>query len=133
MSEENVELVRRFWELWREGEWGNLDLLAEDVIYRPIAEMPESGECRGREGFRRYMEGFFDRDWSKDLASNPVSFRGYGDRVIVRVELSGHGRSSGLDFSGRVFQVFTVRGGEIVQIEDFIQRSDALKAAGLRE
>jgi ketosteroid isomerase-like protein len=133
MSEENVEIVRRFWDLYREGRWSNLDLLSEDLIYRPTPEMPETGEYRGREGYRRYLEGFFNEDWSQDLTAKPTSFRDCGDRVIVRVEFSGHGRASGLDLTGRVFQVFTLRDGEIVRIEDFIQRSKALEAAGVAE
>lgn len=131
MSEANVETVRRFWDQWEDGKWGNLDLLAEDVIYRPTPEMPEAGEYRGRAGFRKYVERFFDREWSEDLTAEATSFRDFGDHVIVRVELSGRGRASGLDMTGRVFQVFTLREGEIVRIEDFMQRERALEAAEL--
>jgi ketosteroid isomerase-like protein len=35
-----------------------------------------------------------------------------------------------LDFAARVFQVFTFGDGQIVRIEDFLDRDDALRAAG---
>jgi ketosteroid isomerase-like protein len=130
VSRENLELARWFIELGRKGDWSRLALLAEDVLYRPIAEITETGEYHGREGFRRYMEGFLEDGWAKDLSFEGTSFRAYGDKIIVRIQLSGHGRASGLDFGARVFQVLTFRNGQIARIEDFIDRSDALRAAG---
>ena len=138
MSVETLELVRRFFDLAlkndpRHGNWAQLDLLAEDVIYRPVAEMAEARECRGREQFRGLTEDFYVQGWSDDLSWKPTSFREFGDQVIVRVEIAGHGRASGAPFLGRVFAVYTVRGGEIVCIEDFVNRAEALAAAGVRE
>ena len=138
MSRESVELVRRFFKLAlnndvHHGDWPQLDLLAEDVIYNPVADMAEARPCRGRDQFRRLMEDFHLQGWSDDLSWQPTSFRDFGDRVIVRVEFAGHGRASGAEFSGRVFAVYTVRDGLIVRIEDFVDRAQALEAVGLSE
>jgi ketosteroid isomerase-like protein len=138
MSQETVELVRRFLELasrtdLRSDEWPHLQLLAEDVVYHPVQEMAEARECRGREDFRRLMEDFYLQEWSDDLSWKATSFSDRGDQVIVRMEMSGHGRASGAGFSGRIFAVYTVRDGEIVQVDDFIERADALQAVGLRD
>jgi ketosteroid isomerase-like protein len=51
--------------------------------------------------------------------------------VIARVELRGHGRTSGLELATRVFQVFTLRDGKIIRLEDFVDRAEALAAVGL--
>ena len=72
MSQENVELVRRFFDLAlnndpRHGDWPQLDLLAEDVIYHPVGQMAEARDCRGRDQFRRLMEDFHLQGWSDDL------------------------------------------------------------------
>lgn len=133
MSSENVELVRRFHELARGPSWEQLELLAEDFIYRPIAEITETGEFHGRGGFRHYMEQFFESEWAEGLAAEPTSLRDYGDRVIARMQFAGHGRASGLDFTARVFIVHTVRDGMIVRMEDFVDRAAALAAAGASE
>jgi hypothetical protein len=52
MSGENLEVVRRFIDLGRDRDWSQLEMLAEDVVYRPIAEVTETGEYRGRAGYR---------------------------------------------------------------------------------
>lgn len=133
MSSENVELVRRFYELARRPGWEQLELLAEDVLYRPIAEITETGEYHGRGGFRHYMEQFFEGEWAEALAVEPTSLRDYGDRVIARMQFAGHGRASGLGFTARVFVVHTVRDGMIVRVEDFADRAAALEAAGVSD
>ena len=130
MSVDNLELARRFIALGRQGDWSRLDLLSEDVVYRPIVEITETGEYHGRAGFRTYMQGFLEAEWAENLAFEGTSFREYGDAVVVRIELSGEGRASGIDFSARVFQVLTFSAGEIVRVEDFLHRDDAMKAAG---
>lgn len=130
MSKENLEAARRFIDLGRRGDWSRLELLAEDVVYRPIAEITEAGEYHGRDGFRRYMEQFLEADWAKDLAFEGTSFRTFGNAVVVRVELSGRGRTSDLGFAARVFEVLTFRDGRIVRVEDFTDREEALKVAG---
>jgi ketosteroid isomerase-like protein len=117
----------------RSGGWPHLDLLSEDVVYRPVAQMAEARVCRGREQFRRLMEDFYLQGWSDDLAWKATSFRDFGDHVVTRVEIGGHGRASGAGFSGRVFAVYTLENGEIVRIEDFIDRDEALEAVGLSE
>jgi ketosteroid isomerase-like protein len=53
--------------------------------------------------------------------------------VIARVELCGHGRTSGLELATRVFQVFTLRDGIIVRLADFVDRAEALTAAGMAD
>jgi ketosteroid isomerase-like protein len=126
----NVEVARRFMELGRERDWSRLELLAEDVVYRPIAEIADAGELRGRDGFRRYMDSFFESEWARGLAIESLSYREHGSAVVVRVERRGRGRASGLEFHARVFQVLTFRDGRIVRIEDYLERDAALAAAG---
>jgi steroid delta-isomerase-like uncharacterized protein len=132
VSSENVELVERFFELFQQGEWKHLELLAEDVVYRPVAEITDAGEYQGRDGYRRYMEDFFDDSWWGELSYEVTSYREHDDNVIARIEMTGQGRRSGADVSARVFAVFTIEDGQIVREEDFTDRDEALSAAGLR-
>lgn len=131
MSHENLELIRRFYELAREGSWQQIEFLSEDVVYRPIAEITEADEYRGREGFRSYMKSFFEGGWAEGLEYEQPTLRASGDKVIARIQFAGKGRSSGLDFTARVFVVHTIRDGRIVRVEDFIERKDALASAGV--
>jgi ketosteroid isomerase-like protein len=131
VSQENVELVKRFFELFREGEWRHLEMLAADVVYRPIAEIMGTGEFYGPAGYRRYMEDFFDDSWWGEMDYEVTSYRDHDDKVIARIQMMGRGRTSGADVSARVFAVFTIRDGKIAREEDFTDRSEALRAASI--
>ena len=127
----NVDVAWRFMDLGRHGDWSRLELLADDVIYRPIAEIAESGEYRGREAFRRYMDEFFAGEWAEGLGYECEMVGAGGDSVIVRVHLTGLGKASALPFDARVYVVLTLEHGRIVRIEDFLQSRDAAHAARL--
>jgi len=43
------------------------------------------------------------------------------------------GAASGISFVSPLFQIFTLRGGKIMTWRDFLDRADALEAAGLSE
>jgi len=125
----NVATVERFMELGLAGDWSRLELLAADVVYRPIAQVAEAGEYHGPEGFRRYMVEFFESDWADDLTYEVTDLEQHGDSVLARVKLTGTGHASALPFGARVFVVFTFRDGKIAGIADFLDRDDALRAA----
>lgn len=125
----DVMAVERFLELGRTNDPTRLDLLADDVVYRPIAEVTEAGEYRGRDGYRGYMDDFFEGDWADNLTYDVEEVEPLGHAVMTRVKLSGVGHASELPFGARVFIVFTLRDGEIVRIEDFLDRDEAVRAA----
>lgn len=126
----NVAVAERFLELGRTGDWSRLEMLAEDVLYLPIAEVTEAGEYHGRDGFRRYMELFFEGDWADGLAYEVREMERHGDAAIARVRLTGTGRASALPFGARVYVVFRFRDdGAIVSIEDYLDHDDAVRAA----
>jgi len=125
-----VELVRRFNEaMYRHDSDVELDLLAADVVYRPIATFPESEERRGRDGYRRFREGL-EEAWAAGSSWHLDTIRPYGDAVIALYKFSGRAQASGIEVSGGVFQVYRFRDGKIASIEDFADRDDAVRAAG---
>jgi ketosteroid isomerase-like protein len=131
MSQQNVEIVRSYVDLLRDYEWDRLaDLLSDDLIYRPVPEITEAGQYIGPHAFRHFAEQFQRGEWLKSFDQRVTSIRDYGDAVILRVQFAGQGRASGADFAGRFFEVLTLRDGKIVLIEDFVERDEALKAAG---
>jgi ketosteroid isomerase-like protein len=126
-----VELVRRLNDAWNRRDvdaW--LSCLAPDVVYRPIPTFTDSQERRGLGAMRRFMEEFYDA-WADDFTSQAESIREYGDAVISLFRFNGHAKSSGVEVSGGVFQVFRFREGQIARLEDFTDRAEALKAAGV--
>jgi ketosteroid isomerase-like protein len=126
MSRENVEVVRRFFDTYRRGDYEeSLDCLAPDVTYKVVQEAP----ARGREAVRAIWDRW-DSSWD-EIETTPEEFIDAGDRVFVTVRYTGCGRASGIRFDDRSYEVCTVDGGRIVDKVEFSERSEALAAAGL--
>jgi len=133
MSQENVEIVRRWYERAHATRmYPDPALFSPDFIYRPVANFTESGTYRGLGEFRRFLESFYEA-WGDDFTITATSVRDYGDAVIARVEFSGHARASGVVSPWRAFSVYWLRDGLIARVEDYADRADALKAVGMEE
>jgi ketosteroid isomerase-like protein len=131
MSQENVEIVRAFFEVWNAGDMDAFrELYDPDVIVRTVADWPEPGPHVGREAAMRWFEQgreAFDAD-----ALEPISdFIDAADRVAVRMIWHGAGRgpASNMEFT----ILYTVRKGRILGIEFFWDHAEALEAVGLSE
>jgi ketosteroid isomerase-like protein len=85
----------------------------------------------GHEGVRTYMERW-ETEW-EELSTVPEQFIDAGDRVVVAVHFTGRGRESGIAVDAVLWEVYTLRGDKIVRMDEFSDRSEALKAAGLSE
>jgi ketosteroid isomerase-like protein len=80
-----------------------------------------------REFWRVLLEAF------EDVRLDPQELLDLGNPWLVTVDLNGHGAGSGVPFSQQLFQLFTLRRGLIVRQDDFLDRDEALEAAGLSE
>lgn len=85
----------------------------------------------GHEGYKRMFEGLLEV-WA-DLELRPEEVIDFGDRVLIAVRMTGHGRQSGVALDTALFQVVTLRDGLIVQQKDFADRDAAVEAVGLDE
>jgi ketosteroid isomerase-like protein len=63
----------------------------------------------------------------------PEEFADMGDRVVVTVRFRARGRGSGTPVDARLYDVFTLRDGKIVRMDQFAERAEALEAVGPRE
>jgi ketosteroid isomerase-like protein len=134
MSQENVEVVRRQFEAF---EQGDLDAVAEfwhpEIDWRAVeGGVDDVGIIRGRDGLRRYYEDWIEVFDELHAEVEAVIFEAE-DRVAVVVHNSGRGRSSGVRTEGRYYVVCKVRDGQIVSGREYETREEALEAAGLRE
>ena len=124
MSQENVELVRRFVRD-EHGEW--LTYLDSAVVWNTAND----GSARGVEEVEAAMTRW-ESTWD-DYDVIPEEFIDLGDRVLATLRVVGRGRASGIAVDALFHQVFTLRDNKIVRMDEFINRSEALEAAGLRE
>jgi ketosteroid isomerase-like protein len=119
MSEESVEIVRRF----LEGDVDEALALADpDIVWNPIEELPTQGHDEVRESFARWKA-----EWD-DYEVLPEEFEDRGDRVVATVRVRGRGRGSGIEIDARFYDLYTLRDGKIVRMDQFTERSQALEA-----
>jgi uncharacterized protein (TIGR02246 family) len=126
-----VEIVRRCNDAYNRRDFDAcLSLFSPDVVFCPVSGSPESQEQRGRDKVRRYHEEFLEA-WADDFVANFDTVRVYDDVVVARNMFTGHARTSGVEISGRTFEVFFIQDGLITRWEAFTNRADALTAAGV--
>ena len=133
MSQENVEIVRRFLEQARESADFVWDIFGEEVEWETAAlSIPDfPATVRGpdgvREFFRRWVGTF--ESWGyemEELIDAP-------DAVVVHIHQWGRGKGSGAVVDGRFWMVWVMRDGKAVRVTHLTEKADALEAAGLRE
>ena len=132
MSEENVEVVRRFYAAWSGDELpGPTELMDPEIEYVNPDRAVEPGTRRGLAAFSRAVEKVFEgwETWQME----PEQFRAVGDQVAVVVRYRARGRGSGVEVEGRESALWTVRDGKVVRYAWFHGPADALEAAGLEE
>jgi ketosteroid isomerase-like protein len=131
MSQENVEIVRAFFDAWNAGDRDAVqDLHHPDVIQRPPSGWPEPGPFVGREAVMRQYDLLCEA-WERDTLNPIGDFLDLGDRVLVSHvwRAVGRGPDSTAEFTG----IWTVRDGKLFHQEFFHSRADALEAVGLSE
>ena len=126
-----MEIVRRVLDDYARGENESaLDALHPEVVFDQTFR-PEGGLFRGREavaeGLRTWTGAF--EEWRQEIEEIIDA----GDRVLVVAHEFGRGKGSGAAIEQTTFQVYEIDGGKIVHFEGFLDREDALEAAGLSE
>jgi uncharacterized protein len=133
MSRENVELVRLAYELFdRRDIEGVLGLATDDFELRLPDIYPEGPETfRGRDGLRRWVAMVQDiwGEWRFDV-ERLISA---DEQVVALVRIVAEGGASGVPVDREVAHVWSVRDGKASTASVYLDRAEALEAAGLRE
>jgi ketosteroid isomerase-like protein len=132
VPQENVEIVRSFYDAWARDEFpGPIELMDSEIEYVNPAGAVEPGTRRGLAAFTEAVEKVFEgwETWQMD----PEGFTAVGDQVAAVVRYRARGRGSGVEVEGRESALWTLRDGKVVQYAWFHQPADALEAAGLSE
>src|SRR5262245_27767423 len=132
MSQENVEVVRRFYDAWAREEFpGPRELMDPEIEYVNPPEAIEPGVRRGRAAFSKAVELVYD-GWEA-WEAEPERFSATGDQVVVVVRYRAVGRGSGVEIEGRESALWTLRDGKVLRYAWFSGPTEALEAAGLAE
>jgi ketosteroid isomerase-like protein len=122
-----VELVRGIIDALNRGDVdGMLARMHPDFEWRPLESSPVARSYRGREQVRRYVE-----DWLNTFDSLRLDLQDpteVGDRVVAVIHGRGRGRASGVELETRFCQVWTLRRGTAVRMEEYANREQGLAA-----
>jgi ketosteroid isomerase-like protein len=128
MSQENVDVVRQAFEAYTSrGAKAAREFLHPEVVWNAADEAPS----HGLDEVVAYM-GRWEGEW-EELRTSAEEFIDAGERVFVTVHFWGRGKASGIEVDARLYEVFIVRDGKIIGMDEFSERSRALEAAGLSE
>jgi ketosteroid isomerase-like protein len=130
MSQENVEVVERFFEHWNEAgepDWSEID---PDAVWVIDPGSFVAGTYRGHEGIRNLLrltwEVFSEFRYEVDEVVEA------GEAVVVLGRIRARGVQSGAIGSQHGALVFQIRGGRIAAYRSYLSREEALEAVGLR-
>jgi ketosteroid isomerase-like protein len=128
MSEDNVEALRAAFELYAHGDFSPIGALGDDFELVISPEAPDAGTYRGEEarGWLRAWVASFE-----EMTIEATEIIDAGDKVFLGMIQRGRPPGSAASVEGRWWQVSTFRGREIVRVEMFADRTQALEAAGL--
>ncbi len=127
MSQENVDLVRGWFDRWNQG-----DRDFSEVDAHPDAEVvsrfrPEP--YRGQEGFEQWV-GEIDTLFSSwQLVVE--EWRDGGDSVVAIGHLHLHAQGSGIEFDQPMTWLVELDGQQLLRLSNFNKPEEALEAAGL--
>jgi ketosteroid isomerase-like protein len=129
MSEEKmIARLRQVYEAVNSGDLdGIMEFFHDDVEYLPFEE---SQTLHGLDAVRRYFEGWLDT-WDL-FQAEPTEFLARGDHVVVGEAYKGQGKGSGVEVAMQSWSVSLLRDDQVVRRDEFLDRAEALEAAGLR-
>jgi uncharacterized protein len=130
MSQENVEIVRRFIARYNAGDlpW---DLLDPDVVW--VLDPPAwlAGTYRGHDGVGTLLNGMAEA--FDEVRLEVDRYLDAGDAVVTLGRMKVRGGLSGVTTGQPLAQVIRVRDGLIVAARGNLPPDEALEAAGLRD
>jgi ketosteroid isomerase-like protein len=133
MSQENVEVVREFYEQWARGNmWAGVELFDAEILFESF--MPDANDwvvAHGPEEIETFMREFLAQ-WA-DYRLLGEEFRDVGTKVFVAGRQTARGKQSGAEVEHPMHSVWTFRGGNVIGLRFTPFREEALEAAGLRE
>jgi ketosteroid isomerase-like protein len=134
MSQENVEIVRRAYAAFNDGDLGTvLAILDPDIEWNAsdvFFDQPRT--YRGRRAWQE--ESLHDlMQIFEYYRGDPEELRDAGDQIVAVAQMGGTGRRSGAKAMARVTHVFTFTDGRLVRFTEFKDVGEAFEAVGLSE
>jgi ketosteroid isomerase-like protein len=134
MSQENVELVTRVYDLWNQGDIdAAMEMFDPEVVWHGYTHLPDSGRRDGVDAVRAWVTDFAGA-WGEIQVSIERLVEVGDDAVLALVRMSGRGRDSGVPVtSGLDGHLWTIPAGKVAAVRMYQGGQAALEAVGLSE
>jgi ketosteroid isomerase-like protein len=134
MSQESVEIVRRWWEGFNEDGMPPLSLCDDKIEINMPPDFPVRGLFQGHDGVRRWRGQVFEIvDNPRVVPEEIVDVHGDGETVLMLLRAIGSARFTGLEMEFEWAAIWTIRNGKVVHAQGYMSRADAIEVAGLSE
>jgi ketosteroid isomerase-like protein len=128
---QDVEELVRFGYAWFNREREPPPTWHPDGEFINAREDPDHATYRGIDAIRRHHAGWFEA--YPDLHVEPTEVRVNGDVVFVWTRFTGHGADSGAAMEMELAHVVTLEDGKTRRVQEYFNRAEALRAAGLED
>src|SRR3954470_22854875 len=132
MSQKNVQFVRDGYARFNAGErTAELWFRHPDAEYHAAREDPDSAVHRGIDAIGRQFASWHEA--YPDLRVEVLDAQANRDQVLLWVRFVGHGAASGIPLDMELAHLYTMRDGKATRVVEYMNRNEALEAAGLSE
>jgi len=129
----SLETIRAGFDAFNRGDYEAwIDVYDEDVEFLDLAETPDTGAFRGHAGAWAWLAKLQEA-WGEGFQFEPRTILEGDGVVLVDTRAKGLGVGSGVPIEMTVYTVMRYRNQKVVWTRAFIDRADALEAAGLSE
>jgi ketosteroid isomerase-like protein len=130
MSDQIEDFVRSVYDRFNGGErLPSGDVWHADGVYVNSSDDPDPDTHRGLDAITKQFQTWIET--YPDLRADPVEILVKDDRAFVWARWSGHGAGSEIPIEMEMAQVCTIEDGKVRRIEEYMDRAEALAAAGL--
>ena len=133
MSQENVKIVRHWWEGFNEDGMPPLALCDKEIeIWNP-PDFPVRGLFQGHDGVRRWRDQVFDIfDSPRVEPEDIVDVHGDGTTVLMLLRATGTASYTGIKVDYEWGAVWTIRDGKLLRAQGYLTRAKPSKPLGCR-
>ena len=130
MPSENIDIVKRGYDAWNRGDLaGVLELVDPSFEWHEATEVPGGVHVYTRDQFESYLVSLW-RLW-ESFRLEPQELHEAGDLVLADVLERARGRASGVEVTQRFVHVWTMRDLRACRMRAFLDKREAMRAAGL--
>jgi ketosteroid isomerase-like protein len=133
MSQENVEILRLFYEAFNRRDFDDaLHYMDPEVeLYPGVMAPDQDPRFLGRQGVREFLWGATEA-WDSVTVEHKEIVEAAGNRFLA-IDLWHFRGREGIEIERELPTLFTFRNGLVVRIDGFTDKAEALEAAGLSE